>query len=164
MASITRSAIARTAELLTAPAGLNGALAEMSEGSGVSLPGIEGKQILTQNVAAELAEKSLEWRYPAITIYCEKIRNELKEKFRTFSGLVQLTVEVRVTHDRLDGLETAAETYASAVMQVLDKSRGDWGNGMHFGGEYEVEFGPVKRGGRGFLQIAKVRFEVFASR
>lgn len=164
MTSITRSAIARTAELLTAPTGLNSALAELSEGGGLSFPEIEGRQILTQNVAAELAERSLEWKYPAVTVYCEKIRNELTEKFRIFSGLVLLTVEVRATHDRLEGLEAAVETYASGVMQVLDKSRGDWGDGMHYGGEYEVEFGAVKRGGRGFLQIAKVRFEVFASR
>jgi hypothetical protein len=48
--------------------------------------------------------------------------------------------------------------YVDAITQVLDKSRGDWGDGVFFDGGYEVTFGGVKHGGRNFLQIAKVVF------
>jgi hypothetical protein len=34
---------------------------------------------------------------------------------------------------------------------------------MFYAGGYDVEFGPVKRGGKNFLQSAKVSFEVDVS-
>jgi len=46
------------------------------------------------------------------------------------------------------------------VTQVLDANRGSWGQGMFFTGGYEVKFDPVQHGGRNFLQVAKVTFEV----
>jgi hypothetical protein len=91
-------------------------------------------------------------------VYCTKVVNELREKFRTFSGDAQMTVEVRVSQDRLDQIETNLQAYTDAVTQVLDNSRGDWGDGMFFDGEYDVTFGGVKHGGRNFLQIAKISF------
>ena len=49
-------------------------------------------------------------------------------------------------------------------MQLLNGSRGDWGDGMYYTGEYEVAFGPVKQGGKNFMQVAKVTFEIGVSR
>jgi hypothetical protein len=164
MSAIANAAIRKTTDLFTAPAGLNAALMDLTKADAISIPSFDQRQVLQQNVASELVERSLDLRYPAVVIYCEKIRNELTEKFRTFSGAVRLSIEVRLTHDRLDGLQSAAETYVDAVMQVLDRSRGDWGSGMYYAGGYEADFGAVKRGGRGFLQTAKLSFEVRVSR
>ena len=47
---------------------------------------------------------------------------------------------------------------------MLEGSLGEWGAGMFYGGGYEVAFGAVKRGGRNFVQAAKVTFEVEVSR
>jgi hypothetical protein len=49
------------------------------------------------------------------------------------------------------------------VVAVLDANRGNWGEGMFFTGGYEVKFEPVQHGGRNFLQIARVVFEVDGS-
>ena len=76
--------------------------------------------------------------YPSLNVYCEKIANTLKEKFRSFSGSVQMTIEVRHSQDRLDGLQDALELYVDSVTQVLDAERGDWGSGMFYAGGYEV--------------------------
>jgi hypothetical protein len=35
---------------------------------------------------------------------------------------------------------------------------------MFYSGGYEVVFGPVKRGGRNFLQAAKITFEIGVSK
>jgi hypothetical protein len=35
---------------------------------------------------------------------------------------------------------------------------------MFYGGAYDVAFGPVKRGGRNFIQVAKVTLEIGVSR
>ena len=40
-------------------------------------------------------------------MYCEKIVNDLTEKFRTFSGTVQMAIELRHSQDRLEGLQDA---------------------------------------------------------
>jgi hypothetical protein len=134
--------------------------AALAQAEAVTLPAIDPQRIFQQNMAAEVAERALELKYPAISVYCEKAVNELRQKFRVFSGRLTLVTEVRASQDRLEGLERTIQLYADAVMQVLDTNRGDWGDGMYYAGAYEVEFGAVKRGGRGFLQAARVRFEI----
>ena len=127
-------------ELLTAPAGLNAQLAELA-GSEAELPArIEAAQMTPQNVAMELAERSRQVRYPAVHVYCERLVNNLREKFRTFAGTAQMSVEVRVSQDRLEGLEDGLGTLVEAVTRVLDRNRGDWGEGMFYGGRVRGEF------------------------
>jgi hypothetical protein len=124
----------------------------------------EAVAVVTQNVAAELAERSGTVKYPAVNVYCEKIANELREKFRSFSGKVHMVIEVRHSQDRLEGIEDALEQFTDGITSTLNASRGDWGDGMFYSGGYEVSFGAVKRGGRNFTQAAKVTFEVGVSR
>ena len=75
-----------------------------------------------------------------------------------------MAVEVRFSQDRLEGVEDRLRGYVDAVTLVLERNQGDWGAGMFYGGGYEVAFGPVKRGGRNFVQSAKVTFAVEVSR
>jgi hypothetical protein len=98
-----------------------------------------------------------------LQVYCEKVSNLLEEKFRTFSGKAQMAVEIRHSQDRIDGLERALGYYADAMMQVLDFSRGDFGEGMYYAGGYQVVFSAVKHGGKNFVQSAKVSFEIGVS-
>ena len=123
-----------------------------------TLPAILAHQIIAQNVAPEISDRSTAGKYPLVYVYCSKIVNQLREKFRTFSGDAQMVVEARVSLDRLDEMESHLQFYADAIMQVLDNNRGDWGDGVFYGGGYEVAFTPVKRGGRNFIQTAKVTF------
>ena len=77
-----------------------------------------------------------------------------------FSGTTSMTVEIRVSHDRIEELETRMQLYVDAVTGVLDRNRGEWNRGMFYTGGYEVQFGAVKHGGKHFIQIAKVQFEL----
>jgi len=101
--------------------------------------------------------------YPAVNVYCEKIVNQLKEKFRNFSGIAMMAIEMRVSQDRLEGIEDQLQMYTDAVTQVLDQNRGDWGEGMFYAGCYEAALGPVKHGGQNFIQVGKVSFNVGVS-
>jgi hypothetical protein len=74
-----------------------------------------------------------------------------------------MTIEVRVSQDRLEGIEAQSQMYLDAATQVLDQNRGDWGEGMFYAGGYEAAFGPVKHGGQNFIQVAKVTFDVGVS-
>lgn len=138
--------------------GLPAAVEALVLQQGLSLSAISAQQIIAQNITPDISEQSTANNYPLVYVYCSKVVNELREKFRTFSGEAQMVVEVRVSRDRLDQIESTLQAYADAITQVLDNSRGDWGDGVSFAGEYEVTFGGVKHGGSNFLQIAKVSF------
>jgi hypothetical protein len=164
MASLAKMLAAKVTGRMTAPAGVNGKVAALAAAEAIALPQFDPRHIGEQNVAAELAERAVGAQYPALQVYCEKLTNSLREKFQSFSGTAEMAVEVRVTQDRLEGIEPKLQLYVDAVTQVLDHSRGDWGDGMFYGGGYQASFGPVKHGGRNFLQTAKVSFEVEISR
>jgi hypothetical protein len=127
------------------------------------LPQISAADILERHVAADLAEKTSGVRYPVVYVYCEKVVNDLREKFRRFSGTADLSVDIRVSHEHMDDLQPSLQTYVEAVTDVLDKKRGKWGTGVFYAGGYEIQFGPIKRGGRNFVQSAKVELTVNVS-
>ncbi|MEO8131617.1 MAG: hypothetical protein ABI822_31275 [Bryobacteraceae bacterium] len=148
------------ARILKGEAGISFSIAQISERENFALPLIDDGQIVTRNVAAELAEKTASVKYPLLHVYCDKVVNSLREKFRTFSGTANMNVEIRVSHDHIEELETRLQLYVDAVTEVLDRNRGEWTRGMYYSGGYGVQFGAVKKGGKHFLQIAKVQFEL----
>jgi hypothetical protein len=149
---------------ITAPTGgVNANLATLTQGA-QTIPGVlDAAQVRSGNIAADLAERSDVVQYPAANIYCEKIVNSQVEKFRTFSGKLQMSIDLRHSEDRLDQVQANLETYADAVMGVLGASLGDWGGGMYYAGGYQVAIGPVKHGGKNFIQTAKITFEIGVS-
>jgi hypothetical protein len=149
---------------ITGPGGVNAGLASLTQAEREFAGLIDAAHVRPQNVAADMAEKALGVKYPAVNVYAEKIVNGLREKFRSFSGTVQMVMELRHSQDRLEGLQDRLEIYVDAAMAMLNNGRGDWGDGMFFGGTYEVSFGPVKQGGRNFIQVAKVTFEIGVSK
>lgn len=163
-ANIASGATAKALSLLQGASGINASLAAMQEAVGAADGFAALVQVIAQNVAADLVERSTAVRYPTANIYCAKVVNELKEKFRSFSGRVEMAMEIRHSQDVLEGLESALELYADAAAQALDGTRGDWGGGMFYAGGYETAFGAVKKGGRGFLQSARIAFDVNVSK
>lgn len=161
MANTGSVAARKVVEILSAAnTGIAPAVAELAEESGVALAVLPPAHVISQNIAAELSERSQAVKYPVVHVYVDRIRNELKEKFRTFSGTVRTIAEIRVSQDRIEGIEERLRLYVDAVTRVLDRNRGSWGEGAFFAGKYEVAIDPVKQGGRNFLQVAKVVFEV----
>jgi hypothetical protein len=150
-AQIVKMALEKVAARLTSPTGLAAGLAALATIPATANP---APAFRLQNVAPDLVERTGGVRYPAVHIYCDKVVNELKEKFRRFSGRVQMVIEVRQSQDRLEGLEEATSSYLDATTATLGDSRGDWGDGMYYTGAYEVSIGAVKQGGRNFIQVA----------
>ncbi len=130
--------------------------------SSLKAPGV--RSIVALNANVEISEKTGHAHYPALLVYCDKLSNSLKEKFRQFSGKAHVVVEVRCSHDRIEGLENATQLYVDAVCALLDDSRGDWGSGSFYSGGYDVIYEPVGRGGKNFLQRARVGFDIEVSK
>jgi hypothetical protein len=141
-------------------AGVSNSVATLAADSGIPLAPIPPAYIVAQNMAIDIFEKSSVVKYPLVQVYSDRVRNVLTEKFRAFSGKIRTVAEIRVSQDRIEGLEDQLRLYADAVTQVLDSNRGSWGQGAFYTGGYEVTFDPVKQGGKNFLQVAKVTFEV----
>ena len=164
MAGITGTLTSNLVARLTATAaGVSARVAAIeSADASVRTPAI--RTVLAQNVSVELAEKAGETYYPALFVYCDKVQNTLVEKFREFSGKARVVVDVRHSEDGLSALELHLQVYVDAVCALLDDSRGGWGDGAFYGGGYEVNYEAVVRGGKNFLQRAKVSFEVEVSK
>src|ERR1700730_8140036 len=101
MLRIAGSSTQKVLGVLAADGGLPAAVEALVLQQGMTLPSIAPLQIIAQNVAPELSEQSTVSKYPLVYVYCNKVVNELREKFRTFSGDAQMVVEVRVSQDRL---------------------------------------------------------------
>jgi hypothetical protein len=129
-----------------------------------TLAPVSVKSVLAQNVSVELSDHTGHTQYPSILVYCDKLSNAMTEKFREFSGHARMNAEVRHSEDRLDRVQMNLQTTVDAVCALLADSRGDWGNGAFYVGGYDVTYEPVVRGGKNFLQRAKVSFELEVSR
>jgi len=164
MAQIGSAITCKVIERMTAASsGVNAALATFTQGA-ANLPGpLDPAQIRSGNIASDLLERSAAVQYPAANIYCDKVVNSQIEKFRTFSGTLQMAIDLRHSEDRVENVQSDLETYADAVTTVLSASLGDWGGGMYYAGGYQVAYGPVKHGGRNFIQTAKITFEIGVS-
>lgn len=163
MASPGTISTQKLAGLLAAPGGLTLAVAGLATRDNRDVEFPTAEQIVQQNIGPDLLEKRAGIRYPLFHVYCEKIENDLREKFRRFSGRVQLAVEIRVSSDRMEDLAWEAPFFVDAVTEVLDGSRGDWGLGVYYPGGYQVTFGPAKAGGKHLLQTAKIQIELLVS-
>lgn len=158
--SLTSKVVMR---LASSQDGINARVTAIQEGAGEgTLSPI--RDLMVQNASVDVSEKGGNAQYPALLVYCEKLANTMREKFRTFSGKVTMAVEVRYSQDHLDYIESRLQVYVDAVCALLDDSRGDWRDGAFYAGGYEVAYEPVIKGGRNFLQRAKVKFEVEVSR
>jgi hypothetical protein len=164
MAGLSGTLAATVVSMLTSTTnGVNVRVGAIESGdSSLTATGIE--TIVALNASVEVSDKTGYVRYPALLVYCDKLSNTLKEKFRDFSGKAHVVVEVRQSQDTLPGLESTVQVYADAVCALLDDSRGDWGSGLFYAGGYDVSFEPVGRGGSNFLQRAKVGFDVEVSK
>ena len=162
-ATIGSATTAHVIRLITGASGLNSSLGALTQTDRALAGPLDMAQVRAQNVAADLAERASKLKYPVVNVYCEKVTNRLTEKFRRFSGTVQMTIEIRHSQDRLEGLQDSLHLYTDAAAQVLAANRGDWGNGMFYAGGYEASFGAVKQGGKNFIQVAKVTFEIGVS-
>jgi len=161
MIQISRAVTEYIASHLSAASGLNATLSVLRRADPHSAAEI--RSFLSRNVSAELLEKANQAAYPTVLVYCEKLNNTLKEKFRTFSGSARMTVEVRNSDDRLEVLDRTTLVYTDAVCALLSNMRGSWTENMMYAGGYEVTYSAVKAGGKHFVQSTKITFDVDVS-
>src|ERR1700676_3433647 len=106
MAGITGSLTESLVSKLTSTTdGVNVRIAAIEQGD-ASLQAVGIRAVLALNASVDISEKAGHAHYPALLVYCDKLTNSLKEKFRRFSGKAHLVVEVRHSQDRLESIES----------------------------------------------------------
>lgn len=161
MIQISRTITEYVATHLSANTGLNAMLGALRVADAHS-PG-DIRSFISRNVAGELLEKANQASYPSVLVYCEKLNNTLREKFRVFSGTARMTVEVRHSEDRVEALDRATSLYTDVICAMLSNMRGPWTENLMYAGGYEVTYSAVKVGGKHFVQSSKITFEVDVS-
>lgn len=149
--------------LLRSSAGINAAITEIAVERNTSLDEIQESSIRIGYLPPDAAEQGHLTRFPLLTIYCDKVCNLQREKFRSFSGRCRVNIELRVSGQRAEDLSQRLHLYVDALTGVLERSRGDWGQGISYGGGYEVLYAAIKSGGKNYVQAARVVAEVDVS-
>ena len=120
--------------------------------------------ILKLSSAIDTYERTAAVGYPVAAVYCQRLRNTQTEKFRMLSGTVTLVIEIRVSGERVEELETDLNSYVHAACQVLEASRGAWTAIGTYAGAYDIKFQPLRPGGKQFMKSAQIEFEIQISR
>lgn len=160
MARASSVALTAIADLLRGQMGVTKQLGELRARLQSDWAELPDPAMLVLHAGVELEDRANGTKYPQILIHCSKTKNLLTEKFRKFSGVVEVAVEIRVSHDRLSEVDRLTQIYTGAVAAILEDCRGELGECVFFGGRYEIEFGAAKKGGRHFVQITKVHVPV----
>lgn len=159
-----REVLARIAEVLEGENGLRDSLEQLREPYGLVEEHAWPAGVKVLKAAPEHLEKAWGSRYPAVILFCERIRSRPTERLRRFSGEAQVGVEVRVTQDRLEGITDRLHYYSDAVRDVLERSRGCIGPGLYLSGETAVQVDAVRKGGSHFLQSSRILCTVIINR
>jgi hypothetical protein len=146
--------------VFSGPGGVNDQLETMSLNPPLAPVG----SILKLSAPLDAYEKTASVRYPAVTLYCERLRNTQMEKFRVFSGNALLVAEIRASGARAEDLETDLNSYVEAACRVLENYRGAWTEIGTYTGAYDVKFQAMRPGGKQFTKMAQIVFEVQVSK
>ena len=156
MLPLTLLATNKLSALLTTNDALSQAISTSATQAGVVIPVIRSNQVVRSSAPVEIAERELQLSYPRVCLYASQVKNSQREKFRSFSGAVAVTCEVWSSANLVGDADLAIHYYLDAISSILQKNKGDWGDGFTFSGVYDVQLQSPKVGGSGFLESAKL--------
>ena len=123
---------------------------------GGQVPPIPVSEIVVSSASPDLSDRNVQLTYPRICIYTSGLKNTQVEKFRAFSGSLTVVIEIWNSADFVNSSDTWIHVYTQCVAELLQKSTGDWGNGLFYSGSYDVQFSSPRPGGLGFVQFARL--------
>jgi hypothetical protein len=164
MAPLTILAIQKVYDLLTSGSALQQEITALNNSCNVNVPAISAAQIVLSSVSQEMGDMDIQLSYPRVCLYSAGIKNTQIEKFMSLSGSLGAVADIWTSGDFIGDVDQWIHFYVEAFTNVLRKNIGDWGDGVFFSGVYDVQFQLPKVGGLGFLQAARVTFNLNVSR
>ena len=149
--------------LLTVSNALEQQITAVATASSSTVPMITAAQVVLSSASSELADMNIQLTYPRVCIYTTGMKNTQVEKFRSFSGQVSLIAEIWASGKLATEADEWIHFYVESVAEILQSNIGDWGDGMFYGGTFDVLFQPPKAGGLGFVESAKLMLSLNVS-
>ena len=146
----------KLASLLKSANGVDAQLALLAQSGNIQMPAKPAAQIVLSSASPDIGDKDIQLTYPRICLYSSGLKNNQFEKFRSFSGTLAVNVDVWASANLVDQTDEWIHYYVEAVRQVLRSNVGDWGDGVLFPGQYDVQLQPPKSGGLGYVQSARI--------
>ncbi len=148
---------------LTATNTLQQQVTALAAASNTTVPKIAPSQVVLSSASPELGDMNIQLIYPRVCIYSTSVKNTQFEKFRSFSGQVWLAAEIWASANLVTQADEWIHFYVESVGEILQDNIGDWGDGMFYGGAYDVAFQAPKVGGLGFVESAKLTLSLTVS-
>jgi hypothetical protein len=157
-------AVQKASDLFAKGTALQEEISVLSWSCNINLPPIEAAQIILSSASQDMSDRAIQLAYPRICLYGAEIKNAQVEKFRSLSGSLAAVADIWTSGNLISDVDQWIHFYVEAVTNVLRKNIGDWGDGIFFPGAYDVQFQSPKAGGLGFVQVARVTFNLNVSR
>jgi len=164
MLPLTIDAAQKVSDLLTTGNALQQQISSISSSNNTSVPLITAAQVVLSSTIAAMGDKDLQLTYPRICLYTAAVKNTQVEKFRSLSGTVSVTAEIWASGDLVSQTDQWIHYYVEAMTNILRQNIGDWGDGVFFSGEYDVQLQAPKVGGIGYVELATVTCVLNVSR
>jgi len=156
MLPLTLMAANKVLNLLTVSDALSTTISLNAAASGMEVPALGTGQIFGSFISPDIADLNLDLTYPRVCVYASHVANNQREKFRRFSGVVSVTVDVWSSDSLEQTTELALQFYVDGVADILQANLGDWGDGLRYSGAYGVHIQAATKGGLGFVQLARM--------
>jgi hypothetical protein len=160
MLPLTILAIQKVSDLLTSNSALGQEITTLTNSIGINIPNIDSAHVVLSSAASEVGDTDSRVGFPRICLYSSGFKNSQFEKFCELSGVLSAAADIWTSANLVDDTDKWIHYYVEAVTTLLRRSSGDWGDGIFFPGVYDVQFQPPKSGGLGFVQVAKLRFDL----
>jgi hypothetical protein len=163
MLPLTLLAVQKVSDLLTSNSSLGQELTRLASSAGTSIPNIDSGHVILSSASNDVGDTDTRLGYPRVCLYSSGFKNSQLEKFCSLSGIVSTTADIWTSANMVDETDRLIHYYVDAVTRLLRNSSGDWGEGLFFPGVYDVQFQPPKVGGLGFVQLARLKFDLIVS-
>lgn len=164
MLPLTLLAVQKTSSLFINGEALKQEITTLAASYGVNVPVIQISQIIASSASQEMSDRDAQLVYPRICLYSSGLKNTQVEKFRSLSGSLFMVADVWASGNLISDVESWIHFYVESATNLLRNNIGDWGDGVFFPGTYEVQLQSPKAGGLGFVQMARVTFQLNVSR
>jgi hypothetical protein len=163
MLPLTILAMQKLSDLLTTDSALAQELTRIAVSNRANIPTIDAEHVVLSSALNDVGDTDSRLGYPRVCLYSAGFKNSQAEKFCTVSGSVGGTADIWTSANLIDDTDRWIHYYVEAFSALLRRSAGDWGDGLFFSGVYDVQFQPPRTGGLGFVQLARVRFDLLVS-
>lgn len=164
MAPLTILAVQKMSDLLTSGSALQQEITALNHACHANVPTIEATQIILSSASQDMDDRGMQLNYPRVCLYSAGMKNTQTEKFRSLSGWVTGVADIWTSGNLVGDVDQWIHFYAEAFTNILRRNMGDWGDGIFFPGIYDIQFQPPKAGGLGFVQMARITFNLNVSR